>query len=271
MWDKPQIIIWLANLLYALAALMLLYTLLFVVLHLPIYPVKHIQVNGELNHVTREQLKLIVDRHLRGNFFTLDLVKTRSAFQKLPWVRNVSVRRRWPDKLEVMIEEHRELARWGDIALVNTHGELFQAASDNDLPVFYGNNNSVKEIATYYQRYGQLLAPTGMKITRLSLSPRRAWEIGTDSGMTIELGRDQMEARLAKFAHIYAMTLATQGGHISYADLRYPNGFAIRRPQAAMPSNPAPSSAAKAKPPAPHAAKAVKAAQWLTPIWNTVG
>ncbi len=258
MWDKPQIIIWLANLLYALAALMLLYTLLFVVLHLPIYPVKNIQVNGELNHVTREQLKLIVDRHLRGNFFTLDLVKTRSAFQKLPWVRNVSVRRRWPDKLEVMIEEHRELARWGEVALVNTHGELFQAASDNDLPTFYGSNDSVREIATNFQRYGQLLAPTGMKVTRVALSPRRAWQISTDAGMTIELGRDQMEVRLTKFAHIYATTLATQGGHISYADLRYPNGFAVRRPQGMPPASPR----VTIKP----AAKPVKSARLITAV-----
>lgn len=259
MWDKPQIIIWLANLLYALAALMLMYTLLFVVLHLPIYPLKHIQVNGELNHVTREQLKLIVDRHLRGNFFTLDLVKTRAAFQKLPWVRNVSVRRRWPDRLEVMVEEHRELARWGDVALVNSHGELFQAASDNDLPVFYGRNDSVRDIATNYQRYGQLLAPTGMKITRVALSPRRAWEIGTDSGMTVALGRDQMEARLAKFVHIYAMTLAAQGSRISYADLRYPNGFAVRRPQNTLPASTAASPSVRTKP-ATHVTKPVKAA-----------
>ena len=50
-------------------------------------------------HVNREQMKLIVAKHLKGNFFTLDLIKTRDAFEKLPWARNVSVRRRWPDKL----------------------------------------------------------------------------------------------------------------------------------------------------------------------------
>lgn len=234
MWDKPKLIIWIANLLYAVAGLLLLYAGLFVVLHLPIYPIKHIEVNGELMHVTRDQLKLIAEGHLHGNFFTVDLVQTRDAFQKLPWVRNVSVRRRWPDMLVVEVEEQRELARWDDVALVNTHGEMFHAISDKDLPTFYGPGESVKEIADNYQLYDQLLNPTGMRVNRLSLSARRAWQIGTDKGMVIELGRDQMEQRLRKFVNIYPVALGTQPGTVSYADLRYPNGFAIRKPAGAI-------------------------------------
>lgn len=230
MWDRPKAMLWFANFLYALAAVLLLYSVLFVVIHLPIFPLKEVKVDGTLHHVTRDQVKLIVDRHLRGNFFTLDLVQARNAFQKLPWVRNVSVRRRWPDKLEVTVEEHKELARWGNIALVNSYGELFHAASDSELPVFYGPGDGVREVAEKYGSYSALLAPTGMKIMQLALSPRRAWEIGTDSGMTIAVGRDQMEARLKKFATAYVKTLGSLNVKVAYADLRYPNGFAVRRP-----------------------------------------
>lgn len=231
MWDKPAALLWIANLLYSLAAVLLLYAVLFVVIHLPVFPLREVKVNGELNHVTREQLKLIVSHYLQGNFFTLDLVKTRDAFQKLPWVRNVSVRRRWPDKLEVLVEEHRELARWGNIALVNTHGELFHAASDKDLPVFYGPGEGVKEVAEHYQIYGELLRPTGMKVSQVALSPRHAWQIGTDNGMVIELGREQVQQRLKKFADVYDRTLGALNMQVQYADLRYPNGFAVRKPQ----------------------------------------
>lgn len=231
MWDKPAVMLWIANLLYALAAVLLLYGVLFVVIHLPIFPLREVKVSGELQHVNREQLRLIVGRHLQGNFFTLDLEKARDAFQKLPWVRNVSVRRRWPDKLEVTIEEHRELARWGNIALVNTYGELFHAASDKELPVFYGPGDGVREVAENFAVYGELLKPTGMKIAQLALSPRRAWQIGTDTGMVIELGREKVNERLTKFAAVYGQTLGVLGVQVRYADLRYPNGFAVRLPQ----------------------------------------
>jgi cell division protein FtsQ len=230
MWDKPQVLLWLANFLYALAVLVMMYAGLFVLVHLPIFPLRQVSIEGQMRHVTREQVQLIVSRHLRGNFFTLNLEQARNAFQKLPWVRNVSVRRRWPDRLEVVVEEHRELARWGNIALVNTHGELFHAASDQDLPVFYGPGDGVGEVARQYAVYSQLLQPTGMRVTQLALSPRRAWQLGTASGMVIELGREQTEARLQKFARVYGKTLGVLNVNVSYADLRYPNGFAVRKP-----------------------------------------
>jgi cell division protein FtsQ len=231
MWDRPAALLWVANLLYALAAVLLLYAVLFVVVHLPIFPLREVKVNGELHHVTRDQLKMIVSRHLQGNFFTLDLEKTRDAFQKLPWVRNVSIRRRWPDRLEVSVEEHRELARWGNIALVNTYGELFHAASDRDLPVFYGPGDGVREVAENFKIYGEMLQSTGLKVTQVALSPRRAWQIGTDSGMVIELGRERVQERLGKFVVVYGQTLGKLNVQVRYADLRYPNGFAVRRPQ----------------------------------------
>lgn len=236
MWDKPRLLNWIANFLYALATVLLMYIVIYVVVHLPIFPLREVRVDGDLTHVTREQVKLIVARHLNGNFFTLDLVKARDAFEKLPWARNVSVRRRWPDKLEVVVEEHRELARWGNIALVNSYGELFHAASDSDLPVFYGPGDGVREVAEHYGSYSRILNGTNIKVTQLALSPRRAWQLKTDKGMVIELGREEMDTRLAKFAAVYQTTLDSQGIKVAYADLRYPNGFAVRKPQQQRPA-----------------------------------
>ena len=95
MWDKPKLLNWFANLLYAISVVLVLYTLIFAVVNLPIFPLREVKVDGKLAHVNREQIRLIVARHLKGNFFTLDLVRARDAFEKLPWAREVSVRRRW--------------------------------------------------------------------------------------------------------------------------------------------------------------------------------
>lgn len=229
-WDKPQVLNWIANFFFALSAVLLMYGTLYVVVHLPIFPLREVRVDGKLSHVNREQVKFIVERYMQGNFFTLDLVKARDAFEKLPWARNVSVRRRWPDRLEVVIEEHKELARWGNIALVNTYGELFHAASDSDLPVFYGPGDGVHEVAEHYGKYSELLLPTGMKVVEIALTPRRAWQIKTDKNMVVELGREEMDERLHKFASVYQMTLGSLGVQVNYVDLRYPNGFAVRKP-----------------------------------------
>ena len=230
MWDKPTLLNWVANLLFAVSMVAMLYAAIFAVVHLPIFPLREVVVEGELSHVSREQVKLIVAKHLKGNFFTLDLIKTRNAFEKLPWARSVSLRRRWPDKLEVVIEEHQELARWGSIALVNTHGELFHAASNSDLPIFFGPGDGVIEVASQYLEVSKALKTADLKIASLALTPRRAWQVTTTSGMVIELGRVEMQARLDKFVSVYRHTIAGLNVKVTYADLRYPNGFAVRRP-----------------------------------------
>lgn len=230
MWDRPSLMNWISSLLFALSVVAMLYAALYVVVHLPIFPLREVKVDGQLSHVSREQVKLIVARHLKGNFFTLDLVKARDAFEKLPWARNVSIRRRWPDKLEVVIEEHQELARWGSIALVNTHGELFHAASGTDLPVFFGPGDGVVEVATEYAEYSKILKGANLEIASLALTPRRAWQVTTRNGIVIELGRVEMQPRLQKFVSVYSSTLVGLNKKITYADLRYPNGFAVRKP-----------------------------------------
>ena len=232
MWDKPKLLNWIANLLFALSMVAILYAVLYAVVHLPIFPLREVKIDGQLNHVSREQVKLIVSKHLKGNFFTLDLMKARTAFEKLPWARNVSIRRRWPDKLEVVVEEHQELARWGSVALVNTHGELFHAASNSELPVFNGPADSVIEVASQFGNFSKALQEANLKVTSLTLTPRRAWEVTTSSGIHIELGRVEMQNRIEKFANVYVSTIAGLNKKIAYADLRYPNGFAVRRPAA---------------------------------------
>jgi cell division protein FtsQ len=62
------------------------------------------------------------------------------------------------------------------------------------------------------------------------VSPRRAWQLKLDSGLTLELGREQVEARLARFVGAYDRTLGRLGGGINHVDLRYANGFAVRMP-----------------------------------------
>ena len=237
MWNKPRLLNWVANFLFALSVLGMLYAALFAVVHLPIFPLREVKVEGQLNHVSREQIQLIVAKHLKGNFFTLDLIKARDAFEKLPWARNVSLRRRWPDKLEVSIEEHQALARWGSIALVNTHGELCHAASGSDLPIFYGPGDGVIEVASQYAEFSKALKLANLEISTIALTPRRAWQVATSNGMVMELGRVEMQLRLERFADVYTTTIAALNKKISYADLRYPNGFAVRRPTEAMKSS----------------------------------
>ena len=228
MWDDAATLRMTANLLLAVAAALMLYGAVHHVVHLPIFPLRDIQLTGDVAHVTREQVEAVVSRELRGNFFTVDLAHARAAFEKLPWVRRVNVRRHWPDRLEFAVEEHKPLARWGFTALVSAQGEVFEAAINTRLPVLQGPEGTAPEVVSHFQAFEHALEPVGRHIVQITLSARRAWVLKLDDGMVIELGRENLGARLAGFVSAYERTVARLPQGPRYVDLRYTNGFAVR-------------------------------------------
>jgi cell division protein FtsQ len=247
MWDRPDLLNRLANVLYALAALLAVYGLIWFVVHQPTFALRSIHVTGEARHITRAQVEAIAKNEIKGTFFTLSLPRLRRAFETLPWVREVKLRRQWPDRLEVSVVEHVPLARWGTAALVNTHGEVFHAAYDGALPVFVGQPGTAKEIAIQYEFFRRNLAAIGAKPMTVQLSARRAWQVRLEGGPTLVLGREDIEARLARYIDAHERTVGTLARRIEYVDLRYPNGFAVRIPE--LKNEPPPSAApSKRKP-----------------------
>jgi len=228
MWDKPDLLNRAANLLFAAAGLMIASAMIWIAIHLPVFALRHVEVLGDTRHVTHSQVEGIVKLGLTGTFFTVDLQQLRTAFEKLPWVREVKLRRQWPDRLEVEITEHVALARWGSTALVNTQGEMFQAAYDGKLPVFVGPAGTSKEIAIQYEFFRRNLSQIQAKPVLVQLTARRAWQVKLDNGLTLQLGRDDVEMRLARFIAVHERTVGALARRIEYVDLRYPNGFAVR-------------------------------------------
>ncbi len=231
MWDRPDLLNALASTLYAAAAVIALYAGVLAVIHLPFFPLREVRVVEKPAHVTPEQVAAVVSRELRGNFFTIDLAAARAAFEKMSWVRRVQVRRQWPDRLDVTFEEHVPLARWGDRALVNVHGEVFQAAYEGELPVFKGPDGTAKEIAIQYQVFPP--QPGG---DRADAGPSADFTAARMAGEARERPHARararaVEARLARFIAAYERTLAQLGRKLDYVDLRYPNGFAVRIPE----------------------------------------
>ena len=129
-------------------------------------------------------------------------------------------------------------ARWNDAALVNTRGEVFSADVEGRLAAIRGaggpgrgNVGAVPRVvgatgtarAGHTERCGCRRAAAGRS--------RRPARRGT---LTVELGRDEPDARLARFVAAQPRTLgalARAGTRVDYVDLRYRNGFAARVPQ----------------------------------------
>ncbi len=235
MWDNPRLLNAAANALSGLAAALLVFAAAYAVSHSSLLPLREITVLGTLAHTSRDEIAGATRAAAAGNFLAADLVALRGALEQLPWVRRVQVRRVWPDRLEVALEEHVALARWGETGLVNTHGERFTATSVEPLPVFAGPAGAEAEVTRRYRRFVELLAPVGETPERVILTSRYAWQLRLAGGLQLELGRDlanePVERRLARFVSVYPQTLARMQRRHASVDLRYANGFALRVPE----------------------------------------
>jgi cell division protein FtsQ len=185
-----------------------------------------------LKKTSREDIESVVHDRIRGNFFAVSGDEVRAGIETLPWVRRASVRKVWPDRLEVSIEEHVALARWGDDALVNTHGERFFGTTDDVLPLFVAPAGTEHEVALRYAAFNEAVAPLELQVERVVLTPRLAWQLRLTGGLNVMLGRDGelAHARLRRFVGVYDFTVASINRTHEYVDLRYPNGFALRVP-----------------------------------------
>lgn len=231
MWDKSAYLNAAANVLFAAAALMVLAVVALHVARLPAFALREVRIAGALKHITREQIEDVVRREIKGNFLTVDLAAARASFGRLPWVRSAAVRRSWPARLDVALEEHVPFARWGTTALVNPQGEVFAAAYDGELPVFVGPEGAAREIAIQYRYFRRSLDAIGETPVEVQVTARRAWQIRLKSGLTIALGRESIETRLNRFVAVHGRTIGRLGRRIDYVDLRYANGFAVRIPE----------------------------------------
>lgn len=236
LWNRPALLDLISDLLMLFAAVGLGWALVTWFLSRPLFPLRELVVLTPPAQVTEAQLEYVARTAIQGNFFTVELDNIRAHFEKLPWVRRAEVRRRWPDGIELRLEEHQAVAYWtvndsGESRLVNRQGEVFTASSDAAMPSFSGPQGSAALLLAHHQAYSRLLQPMGASLSEVMLSARQAWQLKLDNGLLIVLGRDQerapLEARLTRFVSAWPSVEQNIGLQVAVADLRYPGGFAV--------------------------------------------
>jgi cell division protein FtsQ len=236
MWDDARQMNAISAVLAVFAAVALLWAGTSWLLRQPAFAFRDVVIVTPPERVSAAHLEAAVREELTGTFFTMNLDRARGAFARVPWVRSVALRRQWPQRLEVTIEEHVPLARWNEGELVNTQGEAFAADYNDVLPQFEGPDGTSAQVAGRYGEWKGTLSGLGLTLDGVRLSPRGGWRLAarTAAGpLAIELGREDPTARLDHFATAYGRTidtLARSGTRIEHVDLRYRNGFAATVP-----------------------------------------
>jgi len=193
-------------------------------------PVRVISIDGSFQRVSPGQIEKAVAPFANQGFMSADLADIQRAVETLPWVDQVRIARRWPNSLRVTVIEQTAAARWGESGLLNTRGELFVRSATHvpaELPHLSGPEGTESQVAQRYLAAQGRMLEAGMRIAALRLDERGAWEMDLDCGVTVRLGRRDVDERLERFIHTASQVIAHRLTEISYVDMRYSNGFAI--------------------------------------------
>ena len=193
-------------------------------------PIALVSVEGELQDIDRDAVQQVIQPYLSDSFLGIDLAGLHADLLAMPWVADASVRRVWPDKLVIALDEQLPVARWGDKALLNNEGKAFEPqeiARFSELPQLNGPERSKRKVMRQYQQFSSLLRPQGMVVSKLELRDRGSWFLTTDDGMELLLGRDNLVDKMQRFMTIEQLMLSDRRELIARVDLRYSNGMAV--------------------------------------------
>ncbi len=217
-------------------------------------PVRVVTVVGAVHRLSAPILARTVTEHLQSGILTQDLRVLKNAVEALPWVHSATLRRIWPDQIELSVTEHQPMARWGDNGLVTAEGVVFRPETDSlppGLPRLVGDDSQAPKVAASYLDWRDRVAALGLRIVTLALDPRGAWTLNLANGLRLELGTERVEERLGRFIHTYPQLAAA--GRAELIDVRYTNGLAVRWAEGAAPGDAAVAQTELAEPRAPEA------------------
>lgn len=230
-----------ASVLFVVFALLLAAALVGWVARLPVFALHAIAVTGEVTHNNAVTLRANVAPRLSGTFFTIDIAQARQAFEAVPWVRKAVVRREFPNRLKVLLQEHKAVAYWGadgESRLVNDFGEVFEAnlgeVEQESLPRLNGPDGQAAPVLAMYQTLQPLFEDMDLALEQLELTVHGGWRARLDSGAAIELGSGataEVLARTQRFLKTLTQVTSRYGRKpdaLESADLRHADGYAIR-------------------------------------------
>lgn len=193
-------------------------------------PINQVVVIGEFKYLNKDQLEAQIKKKLDGSFFTLEVESLQNKIEQNPWVYSASIRKEWPQKVNVFVVEQDAFAVWNNDLLLNKFGDVFYANSvqvDDSLPRLYGPEGNEKDVLQGYVDMQYLLELHDFKINELVLSERYAWQIWLETGIHLNLGRSDKMKRVQRFIDLYPLLSNYEDKKIAKVDLRYDIGLAV--------------------------------------------
>lgn len=195
--------------------------------------IEQVRVTTDSKLLNPQDIKEIIKTslHKQDSFFRFKTTELRTKLKEIPWIGHVIIKRQWPNMLLIDIEEQKPIAKWNNIALINSKNELFmpqQQTFPDNLPLLYGPDEEASNVVYNYISMQQMLISLGFSIKSLGINQEDTWHMILNDNIDVFLGNENIMSRVKNFIIAYPKIKADNPDkHIASVDLRYPAGVAI--------------------------------------------
>lgn len=195
-----------------------------------IFPIQSVRIYGA-NHTDHQDIQETIEPILSRGFFAVNVDYIRERLLQMPWVAEISVRRNWPNQVEINVVEKQPVAEWNKTSLLSDGGELFTPKLSSyppNLPNLVGPDGKQITMLENFIKMNRILMPLHAKISVLEMTPYLTWKLKLDNGIELRIGHKDVLTRLHHFVKVYPKIIGTHVEDVEYVDLRYSNGVAVR-------------------------------------------
>ena len=115
----------------------------------------------EMNRVSLDDLEAVSSRIYNQGFLQINLSQVKQEIEAINWVKSASIERRWPNRVNIFIEEEDIIGRWNNQSIINSKGNLFnlnQQMLPTGLIEFYGPDGQQDIVFKKYLVFTQELS-----------------------------------------------------------------------------------------------------------------
>ncbi|WP_245958001.1 cell division protein FtsQ/DivIB [Marinomonas piezotolerans] len=196
----------------------------------PMFDVRKVEIAGELKYSDPNALQQYYDQLLGSGLFDDSMGNLTNFVTRPPWIESAKVRRVWPHTIRVSVVEHRPLAYWNAGQIITAEGQIITPRRLPDLPLtkLMGPRDTESVVLDQFSLISQMLSTSSLRVAKLELEDRGAWNIQFSNGIRVALGRTDILDRLGRFVAVYKSDLSGRIERISSVDARYPHGVAVK-------------------------------------------